>query len=276
MTTLEELRDRVRAFGRARDWERYHSPRNLAMALSVEAGELLELFLWTADDAPQPSPDRAGAVADEAADVMICLLNLCDRAKIDLGDAVIRKLAAAEVKYPADRVRGRAQKYDQYPEWVRHHLTDREPPAGLPAEAGWFLAQDGLPADLRLAGWAGPTLFTSAMATGSLPQVEGGWVLGTIRETQGADAEYAQFVARAPQGDVVLIEAPDGAVQRAGSTVPTFVRAIEAFHQGFAGLPQPPSPNDVLQLLDQVRRIDPAVVDDPDSYWTRWVDELVR
>jgi dCTP diphosphatase len=115
--TIAELRARVRAFADARDWGKFHSPRNLAMAVSVEAGELLELFLWSPDEGPQPAVGREGKVADEAADVLICLLNLCDRAGIDLADAVDKKLAKAELKYPVDRVRGRALKYDEYPEW---------------------------------------------------------------------------------------------------------------------------------------------------------------
>jgi NTP pyrophosphatase (non-canonical NTP hydrolase) len=115
--TLRDLTDRVRSFVAARDWEQFHSPRNLAMALSVEAAELLELYLWSTDDGPQPPhPGRAPKVADEAADVLLCLLNLCDRAGIDLGDALIAKLEAADRKYPADRVRGRALKYDEYPD----------------------------------------------------------------------------------------------------------------------------------------------------------------
>jgi len=116
--TLAELTARVRAFADARDWERFHSPRNLAMAVSVEAGELLELYLWSSDGGPQPlHPDRVPKVADEAADVLMCLLNLCDRAGVDLAAALTDKLARAELKYPADRVRGQALKYDEYPEW---------------------------------------------------------------------------------------------------------------------------------------------------------------
>ena len=116
--TVDELTAQVRAFVEARDWKRFHSQRNLAMALSVEAGELLELYLWSADDGPQPlNPERAPKVADEAADVLICLLNLCDRAGIDLAAAVTNKLARAERKYPADRVRGKALKSDEYPDW---------------------------------------------------------------------------------------------------------------------------------------------------------------
>jgi dCTP diphosphatase len=116
--TLEELTARVRAFSDARDWQRYHSPRNLAMALSVEAAELLELFLWCSDEGPQPRyPERAPQVADEAADVLMCLLNLCDRAEIDLAAALDEKLRKAALKYPVDRVRGQARKYHEYEEY---------------------------------------------------------------------------------------------------------------------------------------------------------------
>ncbi len=117
--TLRVLQSEVRAFADARDWGRFHSPRNLAMALSVEASELLELYLWSEDGGPQPpEAARVPKVADEAADVLICLLNLADRAGIDLVDALRNKLAAAEIKYPADRVRGKARKYSEYEEWT--------------------------------------------------------------------------------------------------------------------------------------------------------------
>jgi len=115
--SLAVLQREVRAFSDARDWGRYHSPRNLAMALSVEANELLELFLWCSDDGPQPMvASREPKVADEAADVLMCLLNLCDRADIDLATALRSKLARAAEKYPVERVRGRALKYDEYPD----------------------------------------------------------------------------------------------------------------------------------------------------------------
>lgn len=113
--TLPELTALVRAFADERDWGRFHSPRNLAMALSVESAELLELYLWSDDDGPQPlNPDRSPRVADEAADVLLCLLNFCDRASVDLEAALRDKLARAEAKYPADVVRGKALKYDEY------------------------------------------------------------------------------------------------------------------------------------------------------------------
>ncbi len=114
-TTLGTLQQEVLAFSEARDWAQFHSPRNLAMALSVEAAELLELYLWSADDGPQPlNPDRNPRVADEMADVLLCLLNLAHRADVDLVDALRTKLAKAREKYPVETVRGKALKYDEY------------------------------------------------------------------------------------------------------------------------------------------------------------------
>jgi NTP pyrophosphatase (non-canonical NTP hydrolase) len=116
--TLAELQAQVVAFSEARDWAQFHSPRNLAMALQVEASELLELYLWCADDGPQPLSDaRASQVAGEAADVLMCLLNFCERSGVDLAAALEAKLEVAARKYPVERVRGQALKYDEYAEW---------------------------------------------------------------------------------------------------------------------------------------------------------------
>jgi NTP pyrophosphatase (non-canonical NTP hydrolase) len=128
--TLRELQSRVLTFVEERDWAQFHAPRNLAMALSVEANELLELYLWSRDDGPQPpQPGRAERVADEAADVLMCLLNFAARADVDLAAALDRKLSTAAQKYPADRVRGQARKYDEYAEWAPDPPgpSDRDP-----------------------------------------------------------------------------------------------------------------------------------------------------
>lgn len=115
MPTLDELMAEARQFVEERDWQQFHSPRNLAMALSVEASELLELYLWTRDDGPQPATEaRTARAADEAADVLLCLLNFCDRAGIDLAAAFAAKLEKARAKYPAEVVRGKSAKYDEY------------------------------------------------------------------------------------------------------------------------------------------------------------------
>lgn len=113
-TTLGELRSLLRRFNADRDWGRYHSPRNLAMALNVEAGELLQLYLWSADDGPQPPvASRLPQVADEAADVAICLLNFCEQAGVDLAAAVEAKLAANAQKYPVEQARGRLERSEE-------------------------------------------------------------------------------------------------------------------------------------------------------------------
>lgn len=115
-TPLATLRDALRTFNAERDWAQYHSPRNLAMAVSAEAGELLALYLWSADGGPQPPvASRADRVADEAADVLISLLNLCNAADVDLAAAVERKLAMNAARYPVDTARGRLEKYSELP-----------------------------------------------------------------------------------------------------------------------------------------------------------------
>jgi NTP pyrophosphatase (non-canonical NTP hydrolase) len=110
-TRIADIRAALRAFNADRDWAQYHSPRNLAMALSVEVAELLELYLWSRDEGPQPPvAARAPRVAEEAADVLICLLNLCEAHGVDLAAAVEAKLAANGEKYPVERARGRLEK----------------------------------------------------------------------------------------------------------------------------------------------------------------------
>lgn len=116
--TLKQLQARVRAFADERDWAQFHSPRNLAMALSVEAAELVELYLWSSDAGPQPlNPNRAPKVAEEAADVLMCLLNFAERAGVDLAAALDAKLIDAARKYPVETAKGRALKYHEYEGW---------------------------------------------------------------------------------------------------------------------------------------------------------------
>ena len=116
-TTVGELRRLIAEFIRERDWEQFHDPKNLSMAIATEAAELMEHYLWV--DAPESAavtddPARRVRVEAEVADVAICLLNLCNAIGIDLAAAVDRKLAEVEAKYPADKVRGKALKYDEY------------------------------------------------------------------------------------------------------------------------------------------------------------------
>jgi len=112
---LGELRERVRAFAQARDWDQFHSPKNLAMALIVEAAELVEHFQWlTADESAALPAQKKAAVADELADVLIYVVRLADRLDIDLLQATAEKMARNEAKYPAASVRGSAKKYTEY------------------------------------------------------------------------------------------------------------------------------------------------------------------
>ena len=109
-TTLADLKETQRRFVAEREWEQFHSPKNLVMALAAEAAELLELFLWLDDDASRKSvqdPAKRNAVADELADVAGCLLALCNEIGIDLSDAVADKMARNAVKYPAEQYRGK-------------------------------------------------------------------------------------------------------------------------------------------------------------------------
>jgi NTP pyrophosphatase (non-canonical NTP hydrolase) len=116
-TPLRELKDRVAAFVAARDWAQYHAPKNLAMAIACEAAELMENYLWVdaaASRALGEDAEKRRRIEQEAADIAICLLNFCNVVGIDLAGAVEKKLAEADAKYPADVVRGRAEKYSDY------------------------------------------------------------------------------------------------------------------------------------------------------------------
>ena len=115
MRDLEELKERLRAFVAVRDWDRFHSPKNLAMALAVEAAELVELFQWlTEEESAAPDADRRRRAAEELADVLVYLVRIADRLDIDLLQAAGEKLEQNALKYPAERVRGQARKYDEY------------------------------------------------------------------------------------------------------------------------------------------------------------------
>lgn len=111
MDALNELRDALREFARARDWEQFHSPRNLAAAVAVEAGELLEHFQWLRDeDSRALDAASRDTVALEAADVLLCLIRLADALDVDLAAAARRKLELNAAKYPVALARGRARK----------------------------------------------------------------------------------------------------------------------------------------------------------------------
>ena len=109
MNELEELRIRIARFASERDWDQFHSPKNLSMALIVEAGELLEHFQWLKQDESFELPqDKLAAVEEELADILVYLIRIADRLGIDLLSATDRKIRANEAQYPADIVRGSA------------------------------------------------------------------------------------------------------------------------------------------------------------------------
>jgi dCTP diphosphatase len=114
VTEIASLREQLRAFAAARDWEQFHSPKNLAMALSAEAGELLEIFQWLSEDQSRRLTSEAlAATSDEVADVLLYLIRLCDQLGIDPIVAANRKLVANAAKYPADKARGNSKKYTE-------------------------------------------------------------------------------------------------------------------------------------------------------------------
>jgi NTP pyrophosphatase (non-canonical NTP hydrolase) len=109
-TTVQELRETMARFVRERDWEQFHSPKNLVMGLSVEAAELTEHFLWVENEASRGvvnDPGKMGQIADEMADVACYLLALSNTLGIDLSDAVRAKLVKNAVKYPVEKCRGK-------------------------------------------------------------------------------------------------------------------------------------------------------------------------
>ena len=111
---FEDLSRRLAEFAAERDWEQFHSPKNLAMALAAETGELLEHFQWLTEVQSSRLPaEELDAVALELADVQVYLVRLADRLGIDLVAAAHRKIDLNAEKYPADKARGHARKYDR-------------------------------------------------------------------------------------------------------------------------------------------------------------------
>ncbi len=109
---LQLLRDQLRAFALARDWDQFHSPKNLSMALMVEVAELMEHFQWlTEAQSTELSTLNQQAIAEELADILLYLVRLSDKLGVDLYQASLQKINKNAVKYPAEQVRGSAKKY---------------------------------------------------------------------------------------------------------------------------------------------------------------------
>lgn len=112
---LEILRVRLAEFAAVRNWDQFHSPKNLAMALIAECGELVEHFQWLSEpQSEQLSPEKHHAVAEELADILIYLIRLADKLGVDLVAASHEKIARNELRYPVERVRGDARRAEEY------------------------------------------------------------------------------------------------------------------------------------------------------------------
>ncbi len=115
-TTLAEIKTRVLAFARERDWEQFHAPKNLSMALAAEAGELMEHFLWAEPEASRTIAQDAAKrkkIEEELADVVIYALEFANMTGIDVAAAIETKMAANAAKYPVEKARGRSEKYTE-------------------------------------------------------------------------------------------------------------------------------------------------------------------
>ena len=116
-TTILHLRERIEMFVHERDWAQFHNPKDLAAAIAIEAGELMELFLWKSAAevaAAVTQPDHERRLREELADIVILCCCLANRLDIDLSTAVHAKVDANAAKYPAHLSRGRADKYTRY------------------------------------------------------------------------------------------------------------------------------------------------------------------
>jgi NTP pyrophosphatase (non-canonical NTP hydrolase) len=115
-TTTAELKARVLAFARERDWEQFHAPKNLSMALAAEAAELMEHFLWVTPEASRnvtADPSKRAKIAEELADIVIYALEFANIADLDVASIVTAKMEANAKKYPVEKSRGRADKYTE-------------------------------------------------------------------------------------------------------------------------------------------------------------------
>jgi NTP pyrophosphatase (non-canonical NTP hydrolase) len=115
-TTVSQLKERVLAFARERDWEQFHAPKNLSMALAAEAAELMEHFLWATPEESRKvaeDPARRAKIAEELADIVIYSLEFANITGLDLAGAVAAKMEANARKYPIEKARGRSAKYTE-------------------------------------------------------------------------------------------------------------------------------------------------------------------
>lgn len=115
-TTLGVLKQEVLAFAQARDWEQFHTPKNLSMAIAAEAAELMEPLLWVTpaeSRAVMAQPEKRAALQDELADIVVYCLEFANQTNIDLASAITAKMARNAQKYPVEKARGRSEKYNE-------------------------------------------------------------------------------------------------------------------------------------------------------------------
>lgn len=121
---FDSIKKYLREFAEQRDWQQFHSPKNLSMALSVEASELLEHFQWMSEEhSKQLSLEELAPIADEIADVQLYLIRLADQLNLDIFSAIENKIKKNEAKYPADLVRGSSKKYTHYQALIAEQKT---------------------------------------------------------------------------------------------------------------------------------------------------------
>jgi NTP pyrophosphatase (non-canonical NTP hydrolase) len=111
---IKNVEKTIKKFSEDRDWDRYHSPKNLVMALSGEVGELNEIFQWLTEDESYNLPDNVKQhTEEEIADIAIYLLKICMKLEINIEDAIIKKMEQNEQKYPIDKIKGKFKKYTE-------------------------------------------------------------------------------------------------------------------------------------------------------------------
>jgi len=113
-SNLNDLKQRLRNFAEVRDWDQFHSPKNLSMALSAEVAEIVEHFQWLTEEQSKNLPkDKLAEVETELADTLIYLIRLADKLDIDLLKAAQNKIEINEQKYPVEKAKGNAKKYTE-------------------------------------------------------------------------------------------------------------------------------------------------------------------
>jgi NTP pyrophosphatase (non-canonical NTP hydrolase) len=114
-TTLQNLKDRMAQFVRERDWEQFHTPKNLAMSIAIEAAELMEHFQWlTVEESKKLQPEHLVDIGEELADIIIYSLSLSNTLGLDLSQTVLAKMEKNSRKYPSEKVKGKSHKYTYY------------------------------------------------------------------------------------------------------------------------------------------------------------------